>query len=177
MNFLKYCCVRGQPDASLRPRCLQVLKHHDEHVYQSPKYDTSDQVAETVGESWWPADLKRLFDNADDEFYLGRLTFLCLRAQQRTGYLAMEDVDAHTLRAWKWVTPLHSDHVASCIVDTTTHKITPESEECFDIFVSRYVNEFFEQRSCNDARFREKCVNGRYVSSPELCEYDDIETE
>jgi len=37
-----------------------------------------------------------------------------------------------------------------------------------EVMLKRYVNEEYWQQSQNHLRYREKCVNGRYVPSPVL---------
>lgn len=105
MNFLKHCCVRGIPDADARLGCVQVPKHGHEHVYQSPNDSRHHAGGEVGGEAWWPVELRELFDSDEDEYYLGRLTFLSRPAQAGTGDLAIEYLGGGAVRRWRWAAP------------------------------------------------------------------------
>mgnify|MGYP006082879499 FL=1 len=172
MNLLRHCAVRGIPDSDSRLCHVQVPKDSHSHIYQSPDvsiHSTAHQPSLSYSEDWWPPHLKELFDDEQDEYYLGRLTFLSRPVQRSTGDLAIEYLGGGVTRRWRWTGSGVTPALSSRLVDEEAPATTEELAILpFDDFVARYVTDFFDQRRRNTDRYNEKRVDGEYVSSPDL---------
>lgn len=73
--------------------------------------------------------------------------------------------------------PLLARDNAGCTWVLTTSTTVTNDRETLDVetMLKRYVSEEYWQQAQDDLRYREKCVNGVYVPSPELhpCYSDD----
>jgi len=75
---------------------------------------------------------------------------------------ADERLSAQVTRQWMY------HRVDGLVVSTLNECMTVEG------FLSTLVHRELRQRAMNDLRYREKCVDGQYVPSPELGSLDDV---
>ena len=177
MHFLIRCCIRGVADADARLWKTQIPKDDEDYLYKPPDDRRRESgPRETCGEAWWPEELKELYDTRDDEFYIGRLTFLSINHAYHTGDLAIEYIGEDYTRRWKWISA-DAQTLRARLVKESEEEEEEEEELHFSTFCQRYINEFMDQLRCNEQHFQEKLVNGAYISSPELSHQSSDEDE
>ena len=118
-----------------------------------------------------------MYQADNEEYYLDRLTFL---AASTLGAMLPIDVAVEYtggekgVRVWAW----DGSAMVSRFEKDGMHVQAEEGETIsFDTFLQRYMDAYMTQQRCNDARYREKLVNGRYVPSPDLHGYYDSDSE
>ena len=111
----------------------------------------------------FPPDVIRLhIECSDGEVRIGDIVFLPKVKAEETRCFAVEFISLVTVRWYAWNESddnvLYSDGQAKWIA----------SGQSFAVFMQNALQSHWKQRQQNEMRYREKCVNGRYVPSPEL---------
>ena len=122
-----------------------------------------------------PKTLLDLYPSRDHEIYLGSLTFLSVDTTEEFHYFAMMYHGLGTnAKCWKW-----KDGQVSCDLVEVSGNVVIEADfeprRSFENFLSWAVQQKHAEDARADQRFREKCVNGVYVESPELHPPDELE--
>lgn len=112
----------------------------------------------TSGGGSFPPDVVELH-RLGREVTIGRVVFLPTPLARTTGCFAVEFLTLTRVRWYAW-TP--DDRVWE--LDESSWYSRAQS---FEVFLHSALADHRAQLACDDQRFREKCVGGRYVASPE----------
>ena len=116
-----------------------------------------------------PSDVERWHDEYDGkEIDIGGVTFLKRELADASRCFGVAFTSATTVRWYTWNRCDRRVWYSDDERETWTTAGQP-----FEVFVQELLQEQRKQAAQDEMRYREKCVHGRYVPSPELCRVPD----
>lgn len=160
----------GEANCLLRPFCSQ-------RYATLPPMLTSTTPTDVGAPLSIPPLLLELYLTREHEVYLGPITLLSIDVAETFGYFALTYHGLCTnARCWKW----QNGQVLCDLVEVSKASVLEETFEpphTQEAFLQWAVQQALADQTRNDLRYREKCVRGVYVESPELHPLRDQEED